>query len=115
MRVQLKPVQLELVQLELLASTRDGAARAVLLAQFELAQAVLASEQQAAQDLINYLTSEAAQAKFVEDTHEYSLIPGAKAPASLPELKSIGSPKVDLASLEKVQATQDLLTKVGLL
>ena len=72
-------------------------------------------KQQAAQDLINYLTSEAAQAKFVEDTHEYSLIPGAKAPASLPELKSIGSPKVDLASLEKVQVTQDLLTKVGLL
>jgi hypothetical protein len=51
----------------------------------------------------------------VEDTHEYSLIPGAKAPATLPELKSIGSPKVDLASLEKVQTTQDLLTKVGLL
>lgn len=72
-------------------------------------------KQQAAQDLINYLTSEVAQAKFVEDTHEYSLIPGSKAPASLPELKSIGSPKVDLVSLEKVQATQDLLTKVGLL
>ena len=72
-------------------------------------------KQQAALDLINYLTSEVAQVKFVEDTHEYSLIPGSKAPASLPELKSIGSPKVDLASLEKVQATQDLLTKVGLL
>lgn len=72
-------------------------------------------KQQAALDLINYLTSEVAQAKFVKDTHEYSLIPGSKAPASLPELKSIGSPKVDLASLEKVQATQDLLTKVGLL
>lgn len=72
-------------------------------------------KQQAAQDLINYLTSDAVQVKFVEDTHEYSLIPGTKAPASLPELKSIGSPKVDLASLEKVQATQDLLTKVGLL
>ena len=72
-------------------------------------------KQEVAQGLINYLTSEVAQAKFVEDTHEYSLIPGAKAPESLPELKRIGSPKVDLASLEKVQATQDLLTKVGLL
>lgn len=72
-------------------------------------------KQQAAQGLIDYLTSGAAQSLFVEQTHEYSLIPGAKAPASLPELKSIGSPKVDLASLEKVQATQDLLTKVGLL
>jgi iron(III) transport system substrate-binding protein len=72
-------------------------------------------KQQAARGLIDYLTSGAAQSLFVEQTHEYSLIPGAKAPASLPELKSIGSPKVDLASLEKVQATQDLLTKVGLL
>lgn len=72
-------------------------------------------KQQAARGLIDYLTSSVAQSLFVEQTHEYSLIPGAKAPASLPELKSIGSPKVDLASLEKVQATQDLLTKVGLL
>jgi iron(III) transport system substrate-binding protein len=70
---------------------------------------------QSAQELINYLTSKSAQALFVDQTHEYSLIPGAKAPTSLPDLKSIGSPKVDLASLEKVQVTQDLLTKVGLL
>ena len=72
-------------------------------------------KQQAGQNLINYLTSDAAQTQFVVDTHEYSLIPGARAPESLPDLLSIGSPKVDLASLDKVQVTQDLLTKVGLL
>jgi hypothetical protein len=33
----------------------------------------------------------------------------------LPELTEIGSPKVDLVVLEKVQRTQDLLTQVGLL
>jgi iron(III) transport system substrate-binding protein len=70
---------------------------------------------QEAQDLINYLTSDVAQSLFVEQTHEYSLIPGKKAPATLPEIKSIGAPQVDLGSLENVQATQDLLTKVGLL
>jgi|688.fasta_scaffold00603_56 iron(III) transport system substrate-binding protein len=69
----------------------------------------------AAEDLINFLTSAAIQASFTEKTHEYSLIPGSKAPESLPDLASIGSPQVDLRSLENVQRTQDLLTKVGLL
>ena len=69
----------------------------------------------AAEDLINFLTSAAIQESFTDKTHEYSLIPGSKAPESLPDLSSIGSPQVDLRSLENVQRTQDLLTKVGLL
>ena len=70
---------------------------------------------QAAQDLINYLTGNTAQSLFVEQTHEYSLIPGAKAPATLPELDNFGSPQLDLGSLENVRLTQELLTKAGLL
>jgi iron(III) transport system substrate-binding protein len=69
----------------------------------------------AATDLINFLTSESTQISFVENTHEYSLIAGIKSPEGLPELTEIGSPKVDLVVLEKVQRTQDLLTQVGLL
>jgi iron(III) transport system substrate-binding protein len=69
----------------------------------------------AATELINYLTSKPAQISFVEDTHEYSLIPGVKSPEALPDLKKIGAPQVDLRSLEKVQQTQELLVKVGLL
>lgn len=69
----------------------------------------------AARNLINFLTSEPVQLSFVEDTHEYSLIPGVKPPQSLPDLNSIGAPQVDLRSLEKVQQTQELLIKVGLL
>lgn len=69
----------------------------------------------AADDLINFLTSAVIQKSFTEKTHEYSLIPGSKAPDSLPDLASIGAPQVDLGSLENVQRTQDLLTKVGLL
>ena len=74
-------------------------------------------EQQAAaaEDLINFLTSAASQAKFVTDTHEYSLISGAAAPAGVPALDQIGAPAVDLASLKNIQATQDLLIEVGLL
>ena len=73
------------------------------------------AKQKAAQDLINYLTSAAAQEKFVSDTHEYSLINGAKAPTDLPALDAIGAPAIDLKTLSNIKATQDLLIQVGLL
>ena len=78
---------------------------------------VLASSKKyaAAQDLINFLTSPKIQNQFVADTHEYSLIEGAKAPAGLPMIADIGSPSVDLNALKDIQKTQDLLVKVGLL
>ena len=78
---------------------------------------VLASSKKiaAAEDLINFFTSAASQAKFVSDTHEYSLIPGAAAPADVPALDQIGAPTVDLAALKNIKATQDLLIEVGLL
>jgi iron(III) transport system substrate-binding protein len=69
----------------------------------------------AAEDLINFLTSAASQAKFVSDTHEYSLISGAAAPTDVPALDLIGAPAVDLATLKNIKATQDLLIEVGLL
>jgi iron(III) transport system substrate-binding protein len=73
------------------------------------------SKQKAAQDLINYLTSTAAQQKFVKDTHEYSLLDGALAPSELPALDKIGAPSIDLKTLSNIKATQDLLIQVGLL
>lgn len=73
------------------------------------------SKQKAAQDLINYLTSTAAQQKFVNDTHEYSLLDGALAPSELPALDKIGAPSIDLKTLSNIKATQDLLIQVGLL
>lgn len=72
-------------------------------------------KESAAVELINFLTAKPSQIAFVEDTHEYSLISGVKAPEGLPKLEDIGAPEVDLGNLEKVQRTQDLLTKVGLL
>ncbi len=70
---------------------------------------------QAAQDLINFLTSAPIQQKFVTETHEYSLIEGAKGPADVPALDQIGSPTVDLKTLRDIKTTQDLLVEVGLL
>ena len=69
----------------------------------------------AAEDLINFLTSAASQTKFVTDTHEYSLISGAAAPAGVLALDQIGAPAVDLAALKNIKVTQDLLIEVGLL
>jgi iron(III) transport system substrate-binding protein len=73
------------------------------------------AKQKAAQDLINYLTSAAAQQRFVSDTHEYSLLDGAMSPAELPALDKIGAPSIDLKTLSDIKATQDLLIQVGLL
>lgn len=68
-----------------------------------------------AEDLIDYLTSQVAQSKFVSETHEYSLIADQISPAGLPSLSQIGAPSVDLESLADIQKTQELLIKVGLL
>jgi len=73
------------------------------------------AKQKAAEDLINYLTSAAAQQKFVGDTHEYSLLDGAMPPADLPAMDKIGAPSIDLKTLSNIKATQDLLIQVGLL
>ena len=78
---------------------------------------VLASskKQAAAITFINYLTSAMVQAKFVDQSHEYSLIPGAPAPEGVPSLEQIGAPSVDLNSLANLKRTQALLIEVGLL
>jgi len=78
---------------------------------------VLASSKKyaAAEDLINFLTSAPTQAKFVSDTHEYSLLPSAAAPTDVPTLDQIGAPAVDLSALKNIKVTQDLLIEVGLL
>jgi iron(III) transport system substrate-binding protein len=70
---------------------------------------------QAAEDLINFLTSNGAQAKFVADTREYSLIATQPAPEDSPTLNAIGAPSVDLENLADIERTQNLLIKVGLL
>lgn len=78
---------------------------------------VLASskKQAAATTFINYLTSAMVQTKFVAQSHEYSLTPGAAAPEGVPTLEQIGAPSVDLNSLANLKRTQALLIEVGLL
>jgi iron(III) transport system substrate-binding protein len=73
------------------------------------------TKQKTAQELIEFLTSQSIQELFVKQTHEFSLIPGTQSPQDLPDLKSLGTPLVDLGELVNIQRTQDLLIKVGLL
>jgi iron(III) transport system substrate-binding protein len=64
---------------------------------------------------IEYLVSEDAQRYFVEETFEYPLLPGIDAPDDLPALDSLVNPELDLADLESLEQTQQLLADAGLL
>jgi iron(III) transport system substrate-binding protein len=64
---------------------------------------------------VEYLVSEDAQRYFVEETFEYPLLPGIDAPDGLPALDSLVNPELDLADLESLEQTQQLLADAGLL
>jgi iron(III) transport system substrate-binding protein len=72
-------------------------------------------KQSLASKLISFLLSDEEQARFVSDTHEYSIVLPQLRPEGLPALNEIKSPKVDLANLSDLERTQALLIKVGLL
>jgi len=73
------------------------------------------AENQNALEFVKFLISESAQAYFVASTFEYPLIPGVNTPVGLPSLDSLANPQLDLADLESLSQTQQLLTKYGLL
>ncbi len=66
-------------------------------------------------EFISYLVGEDAQQYFVDETYEYPLIAGIEAPAGLPELDSLVNSELDLADLDTLSDTQDLLAKHGLI
>ncbi len=72
-------------------------------------------KQSFASELISFLLSDEEQARFVSDTHEYSIVLPELRPEGLPALNEIKAPRVDLANLSDVGRTQALLIKVGLL
>ncbi len=72
-------------------------------------------KQSFASELISFLLSDEEQARFVLDTHEYSIVLPELRPEGLPALNEIKAPRVDLANLSDLGRTQALLIKVGLL
>ncbi len=79
---------------------------------------VLASseEMDAARSFVEYLTGDAGQRYFAEDTFEYPVAHGLKPSVELVTLDQIQSPDVDLSDLgERLQPALTLLAEVGLL
>lgn len=68
----------------------------------------------AAQELIDYLLSEAGQEYFRDETHEYPMVEGIAADAQLPPLASIGQPDIDLNDLDDLQTTVQMISEAGL-
>jgi iron(III) transport system substrate-binding protein len=66
-------------------------------------------------EFIAFLLSPDAQRHFVDETYEYPLVAGVEAPEGLPSLESLVNPELDLADLESLETTQDLLARYGLI
>ncbi len=66
-------------------------------------------------EFIEYLVSAEAQQYFVDETFEYPLVAGVDAFEGLPALDSLVNPDLDLADLDSLDDTQQLLSKYGLI
>ena len=68
----------------------------------------------AANQLVAWLVGSEAQTYFVEQTYEYSLVPGAATPKGAPAFADLQGPDLDLADLASLEQTVALLQKVQL-
>ncbi len=67
-----------------------------------------------ARELVDYLLSEQAQRYFADTTKEYPLVAGVPPVDGLPPLESLDAPEIDLADLDTLQETLQMLEEVGL-
>ncbi len=64
--------------------------------------------------LVAYLVSDEAQTYFAEKTFEYPLVAGVAAPAGLPALEDLRNPDLDLADLDGLAETVEIIAAAGL-
>ena len=69
----------------------------------------------AAEEFVEYLLSEPAQAYFASETREYPLIASVEPQGDMPRLDSLDPPHVDLSNLSDIQGTLSLMRDVGVL
>jgi iron(III) transport system substrate-binding protein len=72
-------------------------------------------DEEAAEELVAYLLSQAGQDYFAQQTYEYPLVAGVEAADALPSLSELDPPQIDLSELDSLQQTQELLAETGLL
>ena len=79
--------------------------------------AILATSDQpeAAQQLVDYLLSDAAQEYFAQTTYEYPLVDSVEPSVDLPALADIEAPEIDLSELDDLQATLEMIEESGAL
>jgi iron(III) transport system substrate-binding protein len=84
---------------------------------FPQGDGILASSEHSAQaqELVDFLLSSEAQEYFREETAEYPLAAGVEPLPALPALASIEQPDVDLADIDDLQGTLELLERAGAL
>lgn len=77
---------------------------------------ILASgdNQEAAADALRFLLSDTAQQYFADETGEYPVVEGISSTIGVPPLDELDALDIDLAQLDSLQETQQLLTEVGL-
>lgn len=68
-----------------------------------------------ARRLVGFLLGPEAQSYFAEKTKEYPLVAGNEAPAGVPALDDLTAVEFDLADLDDLQGTLELLEKAGVL
>jgi iron(III) transport system substrate-binding protein len=75
-------------------------------------------QKQLAEQAVSFLLSREGQQYLVDETSEYPTVPGvtpARQDPPLPPLESLSPPPVNLADLDSVQATEQMLQQTGLL
>jgi iron(III) transport system substrate-binding protein len=79
--------------------------------------AILASSQRQAQaqQLVDYLLSREGQTYFAETTFEYPLVDGVEPAVQLRPLADLRGPAISLGDLSDLAATQEMLSKAGLI
>ena len=68
-----------------------------------------------AEKFLNFMLSTVAQQYFTGSTYEYPVIEGVKANPLLTPIVDINKPEIDMASLEDLAGTQNLLRDLGIL
>ncbi|WP_216853257.1 iron ABC transporter substrate-binding protein [Phytoactinopolyspora halotolerans] len=69
----------------------------------------------AATRFVEFLLSDTGQTYFATETSEFPLADGVAQPEGMPELASLTPPSIDLAQLEDLSGTLDLLQETGVL